>query len=173
MTGDPKRNGAFDGLKQASRRRGPLSFADLSATIVDAQKATGFVDTLSVETQTISDNGAGAALFADANAQVTCDQDTRLDDQDTSRHADTTHVPADSFVSPKDVVGTDNGTADLVSRRGRVRAAVVQCNLKITEELRDALHLQALRERRTIAALVTEVMAAYLTERGTFERLRR
>ena len=49
----------------------------------------------------------------------------------------------------------------------------VQCNLKITIDLRDALHLQALRERRTIANLVTEIMSAYLTDQGTFDRLRR
>jgi hypothetical protein len=53
-----------------------------------------------------------------------------------------------------------------------VRAPIVQCNLKIAEDLRDALHLQALRERRTIADLVSEVMTVYLTAKGTFERLR-
>jgi hypothetical protein len=57
-------------------------------------------------------------------------------------------------------------------RRGRVRADIVQCNLKLPERVRDALHLQALRERRTIASLVTEVMSAYLENAGTFERLR-
>jgi hypothetical protein len=53
-----------------------------------------------------------------------------------------------------------------------MRAPFVQCNLKLGEELRDALHLQALRERRSVADLVTEVMTAYLSAKGTFERLR-
>ena len=49
MSGDPKPEGAFDRMRQTTRRKGPLSFADLSATIVDAQKKTGFVDTVSAD----------------------------------------------------------------------------------------------------------------------------
>ena len=56
-----------------------------------------------------------------------------------------------------------------VSKRGLRN---VQCNLRINVDLRDALHLQALRERRSIAALVTEVMSGYLNDKGTFNRLR-
>lgn len=40
------------------------------------------------------------------------------------------------------------------------------------DAVRDALHLLALRERRTIAELVTEVMTSYLSAKGAFDRLR-
>lgn len=157
MTGQPKPEGAFDRLRQTARRKGPLSFADLSATIVDAQKATGFVDTLNVE----APNVAEAQVAESRQAQS-------LPYPESATHA----AKSETALSPV-LTGVDVDPSRSPLRKGRVRAPVVQCNLKIPEELRDALHLQALRERRTIADLVSEIMTGYLTTQGTFERLRR
>jgi hypothetical protein len=160
---------AFAKLKASPRRRGPLSFDDLSASLADAQRATGFVDTLTADTPHSVENDV-RRKSAESNG--------------SRRDGSTPPQPALPAVSATD---TDPRSQEMQNqsptdgdrrapasdrRKGRVRASHVQCNLKIAEELRDALHLQALRERRTIADLVTEVMGEYLTRRGTFERLR-
>jgi hypothetical protein len=158
-------------MRQTARRKGPLSFADLSATIVDAQKATGFVDTLTMEKphvsevakDQISDTGIASVEAVDpGTVPPEALIDTITPDQ----------PPTNKTAATDDDRQKELASVEPQSRRGRVRAPIVQCNLKITEALRDALHLQALRERRTIADLVTEVMTEYLTQHGTFERLR-
>lgn len=171
MNGDPKSEGAFARIRQTARRKGPLSFADLSATIVDAQKATGFVDTLTMEKpnvaemteEQISDTGIASAEAIDpGTGSPEALNDTITPDK----------PPTNKSAAPDDDRQRELASVEPQTRRGRVRAPIVQCNLKITEALRDALHLQALRERRTIADLVTEVMTEYLDRQGTFERLR-
>ena len=172
MTVEPKPEGAFDRLRQTARRKGPLSFADLSATIVDAQKATGFVDTLSMEKTTAADDEFAMADHAMIPSYDTADQ-AAASGQDRLRPVETNSSPDVDQQSQDPITKLDTLSAGTSTRRGRVRAPIVQCNLKIAEELRDALHLQALRERRTIADLVTEIMTVYLAKQGTFERLRR
>lgn len=171
MIGEAKPDGTFDRLRHTARRKGALSFADLSATIVDAQKATGFVDTLSVDaaavaTEQIAEgNGFGIAADGPSRQDASGTYNTPIpEDEKPSAESE----PASSLVDTE----LDRTSGSSPARKGRVRAPVVQCNLKITEQLRDALHLQALRERRAIADLVTEVMTAYLTKHGTFDRLR-
>lgn len=171
MSGDPKPERAFDRMRQTARRKGPLSFAELSATIVDAQKAAGFVDTLSMEKphvsevaeDQISDTGIASVEAVDpGTGSPKALIDTITPDKPTTKRVAAAHDDQQRQLA----------SVEPQSRRGRVRAPIVQCNLKITEALRDALHLQALRERRTIADLVTGVMTEYLTRQGTFERLR-
>ncbi|MGL4440959.1 MAG: hypothetical protein ACRCUE_16995 [Bosea sp. (in: a-proteobacteria)] len=171
MTEQPKPEGTFDRLRQSGRRKGPLSFADLSATIVDAQKQTGFVDTLSVEAPTASDGQVSDSR----PAETAPDREDRLQVPAVQTALDP-HKSIPVFISEAASASTstefDRAPSHSAPRKGRVRAPIVQCNLKISEELRDALHLQALRERRAIADLVTEVMTAYLSAQGTFDRLR-
>ncbi|MGL4635794.1 MAG: hypothetical protein ACRCWF_07430 [Beijerinckiaceae bacterium] len=172
MNGEPKPEGAFDRLRQTVRRKGPLSFTDLSATIVDAQKETGFVDTLSVDGADIADGQIAEGGYG--GTALDHEDGAELPKPDNTRGSDDGKPPAKTEVALSPATTIPAGTSTSIPmRKGRVRAAVVQCNLKISEELRDALHLQALRERRTIADLVTEIMSGYLTAQGTFERLRR
>lgn len=158
-------------MRQTARRKGPLSFADLSATIVDAQKATGFVDTLTMEKPRISEvakdqiSDTGITSFEAVDPGTGSPEaliDTIMPDKPPTKRVAAAHDDQQRQLA----------SVESQSRRGRVRAPIVQCNLKITEALRDALHLQALRERRTIADLVTEIMTEYLARQGTFERLR-
>ena len=160
MSGDPKPEGAFDRMRQTARRKGPLSFADLSATIVDAQKKTGFVDTVSADIPPESASATESIPVADIP------KGTR-----SANHNEGGSEPVFvDLATPAQTVDSD-----AVKDRDKLlmSSKTVQCNLKISIDLRDALHLQALRERRTIANLVTEIMSAYLTDQGTFERLRR
>ena len=158
-------DGGFSRLRVAARKRGPLSFGDLSASLAKAQEDTGFVDTVSVDVPAASNKEAIAAIEAEA-----------LQASQTNAESDLGKSPADNTHAARSVPGAQAPSAvDPASpprRRGRVRADIVQCNLKLPETVRDALHLQALRERRTIADLVTEVMSGYLTAKGTFDRLR-
>lgn len=163
--GGDSHDGGFARLRAAARKRGPLSFGDLSASLAKAQEDTGFVDTVSADAPVAESEGAPAAQSArspDASSR---------DDQSGSarRPAINTTIAQEmpALPSPPAI-----GGASPSRRRGRVRADIVQCNLKLPETVRDALHLQALRERRTIADLVTEVMSGYLTAKGTFDRLR-
>ena len=160
MSGDPKPEGAFDRMRQTARRKGPLSFADLSATIVDAQKKTGFVDTVSADIP--PENASATASIPDAD--IPRGRRSATDNEGGSKPVFAELATPAQTVDPDEVTG--KGKLLMSSK-------TVQCNLKISIDLRDALHLQALRERRTIANLVTEIMSAYLTDQGTFERLRR
>jgi hypothetical protein len=172
MIDESKAAGVFDKMRQATRRKSPLSFADLSATILDAQNATGFVDTLSMEKPTVAESDLAIA----STAMIPSDDIARQADvreQDVLKPVEVKSTAKADLPSPEPITELECLSGGLSARRGRVRAPVVQCNLKISEELRDALHLQALRERRTIADLVTEVMTGYLAKQGTFERLRR
>jgi hypothetical protein len=164
----------FSRLRQAARKREPLSFAALSASLEQAQAATGFVDTLGVE-------------LAKSGSAMT---ESRAVDGVTQHHSPAQPSAPDAQPAPAvdaqvaglrpphpadpqpEVIPLEHSTSAPMRRRGRVRAPFVQCNLKLGEDLRDALHLQALRERRSVADLVTEVMTAYLSAKGTFERLR-
>jgi hypothetical protein len=157
---------AFATLKSSRRKRTPLSFTDVAASLAAAQKATGFVDTLAAD-GTNSLEADGAARAADKDGSATDDMPPPMDH--ASAVSPTQHQHPQTAAASHDDASVNAGPS---RRKGRVRAPFVQCNLKIPEELRDALHLQALRERRTIAEIVTEVMGEYLTRKGTFDRLR-
>ncbi len=164
--------GAFAKLKTAQRKRSPLSFTDLSASLAAAQRETGFVDTLAADAP-ISPREPDIAEQSPPGR--TPDGDDRPEENKQSASANVA-VEAPATPQPterqRSAVVAEAQEAMPALRKGRVRAPFVQCNLKIAEELRDALHLQALRERRTIADLVTEVMSRYLNANGTFDRLR-
>lgn len=151
---DSAANEGFSRLRATTRKRGPLSFGDLSASLAQAQADTGFIDTVGAEAG--AQETKAAAMPKAVAQQPTTPTETRRSIQPA------TDEPL--AATPRQ--------ANPSRRRGRVRADIVQCNLKLPESVRDALHLQALRERRTIAELVTEVMSGYLTAKGTFDRLR-
>jgi hypothetical protein len=170
MTDEATPGQAFAGLKGSPRKRAPLSFADLSATLAAAQQATGFVDTLAAEAVVEPRNDVSSSHAPDASAanDGLCADTSAGPLHSAEVTAPTAMAAAGGAAAPTAL----SAPAQTPQRKGRVRADSVQCNLKISEELRDALHLQALRERRTIAEMVSEVMTAYLSAKGTFERLR-
>jgi hypothetical protein len=174
MTREPHPSAGFERLRQAARKRRPLSFEALSASLDQAQAETGFVDTLGVEPPSLGLTMAASIAAHGVAPESLPAHSPAADDPLASRVAAMPAVPGPTNpTGPQPdamVEGPLSGAS--MRRRGRVRAPFVQCNLKLGENLRDALHLQALRERRSVANLVTEVMTAYLTAKGTFERLR-
>lgn len=163
--GGDSHDGGFSRLRVAARKRGPLSFGDLSASLAKAQKDTGFVDTVSVDAPATVNKDAPTAKSVKPP-----DASPRDDQSRSAREPTINTTAAQAMPAVPAPPAIDSGIPQ--RRRGRVRADIVQCNLKLPEAVRDALHLQALRERRTIADLVTEVMSGYLTAKGTFDRLR-
>jgi hypothetical protein len=164
----------FSRLRQAARKREPLSFATLSASLEQAQAETGFVDTLGVE---LAPSGSAPTESRTAEGAAAHNLPTQPPAPDPPPAPAVGppmagSMPPDLANQRPEVIAEEPPTSAPMRRRGRVRAPFVQCNLKLGEDLRDALHLQALRERRSVADLVTEVMTAYLSAKGTFERLR-
>ncbi len=163
--GEIAHDGGFSRLRVATRRRGPLSFGDLSASLAKAQEDTGFVDTVGADAPASVNEGVSTAKSVGSP-----DASLRGDQSGNAQRQTTNTIAAQAMPAVPALPAIDSGIPQ--RRRGRVRADIVQCNLKLPETVRDALHLQALRERRTIADLVTEVMSGYLTAKGTFDRLR-
>lgn len=156
----------FTRFRAAKPRGGALSFDALSASIADAQKSTGFVDT---KAQAPPSNDAPAPHSGHASAPG--ESDGGVENPPANGERPLTTAP-DIAPSANAASNSPEHHERPVNQRKRERPCAVQCNLRLPRDIRDALHLQALRERRTIADMVSEVMRAYLEARGTFERLR-
>jgi len=164
--------GDFAKLKAAHRKRAPLSFTDLSASLAAAQRKTGFVDTLAADAPIFPRESDIAEQSPPGRTPDGEDRPDESKQSASAKFAEEAPATPQATERQRSAVVAEAQEAMPTLRKGRVRAPFVQCNLKIAEGLRDALHLQALRERRTIADLVTDVMSGYLNAKGTFDRLR-